>query len=86
MVGAFLVALLPLISVIWTAMVNGIPGLQKLDVVVNGERYPMKGLYDGEERTLDVAASMLPGNANTITFRATGKPGGSAMVMISDSE
>lgn len=67
-------------------VINGIPGLQKLDVIVNGERYQLKGLRDGEERALDVAASMLPGNANVITFRATGKPGGSATVMISDTQ
>src|ERR671926_526645 len=44
-VGAFLIALLPLISVIWTVMVNGIPGLLNpgfLSTSMNG----VTGVYD----------------------------------------
>jgi len=39
-----------------------------------------------EQRTLDVAGGGLPGDANIITFRATGKPGCTATVMILDRE
>jgi hypothetical protein len=68
----------------YVAITNGAPGLRNLEVIVNGEVYPMNGMRDGEERTLDVGPSMFPGNANAITLRATGKPGSTATVVIRD--
>lgn len=65
-------------------ILNGSPGLKSLLVTVNGVRYRVDGLKDGEQRTIDVAASMRPGNQNSVTLTAHGKPGGSAMVIIHD--
>lgn len=65
-------------------VINGAPGLNHLEVIVNGETYRLNGLKDGEERTIDVGASMLPGDANTIALRTAGKPGCAATVMIWD--
>jgi hypothetical protein len=63
---------------------NGAPGLKNLSIEVNGKKFEVAGLKENEIRNLDVAAAMAPGNNNTITLTALGKPGGSATVMISD--
>jgi hypothetical protein len=65
-------------------VMNGSSGIKRLDVIVNGVRFRLSGLRDGEERSLDVSAAMAPGNGNVIALSATGKPGGSATVMIHD--
>lgn len=63
---------------------NGTPGLRRIVAMVNGEKFNMTGLKDGEEVTLDVTAAMAEGFQNTITLVGYGKPGGSAAVMIWD--
>ncbi|MGH2451009.1 MAG: Ig-like domain-containing protein [Candidatus Limnocylindria bacterium] len=63
---------------------NGSPGLSKLDVIVNGKTWRLNGLKAGQVSTLDVASAMRPGNDNTFTLKAYGKPGASALVVISD--
>lgn len=63
---------------------NGRPGLRNLDIEVNGRKFKVHGLVDGEERTLDVSSAMRPGSGNTIRFTAHGKPGSSAALMIWD--
>jgi hypothetical protein len=63
---------------------NGSPGLKTLQVTANGQSFTVAALEDGEERTLDVSDAMLPGKQNVLTLAATGKPGGSATVMIHD--
>jgi hypothetical protein len=63
---------------------NGSPGVKNLEIEVNGRRWRVTGLADGTERTLDVSSAMLPGNGNTITVTASGKPGTSADLLISD--
>jgi len=63
---------------------NGTPGVRTLQVTVNGKKFVLAGLTDGEERTLDVSAAMLPGDANVITLSAHGKPSGSSTVVIHD--
>lgn len=62
---------------------NGTPGLKNLDVTVNGTRFKVTGLGDGEERTIDVSSAMVDG-ANTFELETFGKPGGSANIMIWD--
>ena len=57
-VGAFLVALLPLISVIWTVLVNGLPGLLDpgfLTTSMNG----VTGAFDN--KTVEEGAPVLGG-------------------------
>jgi hypothetical protein len=61
---------------------NNHPGLRNLEVIVNGDKFKITGLADGEEHTLDISSAMIPGDNNLITFKATGKPGGSATVLI----
>ncbi len=63
---------------------NGSPGVKRVKLVVNGTRFKVWGLADGEVRFLDVSAAMRAGNANTITVTARGKRGGSVVVIISD--
>ncbi|WP_069472769.1 VWA domain-containing protein [Candidatus Marithrix sp. Canyon 246] len=63
---------------------NGNPGLKKLEIIVNGNKYNVTGLKDNEERFLDISEYMFEGNDNTITLTAKGKPGTSAAIIISD--
>ena len=64
---------------------NGAPGVTHLEILVNGKKFNVNGLKDGEEKTIDVASAMVDGD-NVVTLRATGNPGGSASVMIWDGE
>ena len=65
-------------------ILNGDPGLKRVKLVVNGVTFKEADLAAGEVRSFDVAAAMLPGNANTIQISASGKKGASADVVISD--
>jgi len=65
---------------------NGSPGLSKIDIIVNGQTFKVKSLKDGEEVTVDVSSAMVPGDANKVDFKAKGKPGAFANVMIWDGE
>lgn len=65
-------------------VLNGNPGLRTLDVEVNGWRFHLTGLGDGEERTLDVGAAVQEGQDSTFVLTTHGKPGSSATVMIWD--
>jgi hypothetical protein len=63
---------------------NEAPGLERVDLQVNGRHFRMDHLADGEERILDVASAMRPGDRNTIVVQARGPKGGSALLVISD--
>ena len=63
---------------------NGSPGLKNLDITVNEQTFKLRGLRDDEVATLDVSSAMRSGDSNTITVTAHGKPGGSALLLISD--
>ncbi len=65
-------------------ILNGKPGLTKLTVTVNGKVFKVKDLEDGEKWSLDVSSAMKSGNSNTISLEASGKPGGSADVVVHD--
>lgn len=65
-------------------LTNGSPGVNRLDVVVNGVTFKLTGLKNGETRRLDVASAMKAGSNNTISLSAYGKPGGSIDVIIAD--
>jgi Ca2+-binding RTX toxin-like protein len=67
----------------WAEVRNGTPGLGHLRLSVNGQRYEVSGLRDGETRTLDVG-SALRAAGNTATLEARGKPGGRATVVLHD--
>jgi hypothetical protein len=64
------------------AVHNGSPGIANLRIVVNGEKIELAGLRDREIRTIDVSATMVAGNNNSITLTALGEPGGTAAVLI----
>lgn len=64
---------------------NGAPGLSHLLVVVNGMRFEMSGMADGERRVLDASRAMLPGDGNVVTLTSYGKPGSWARVLIAES-
>jgi hypothetical protein len=63
---------------------NNTPGLQRLDVEVNGTVWKVTGLKDGQSRTLDVSSAMQPGDDNVVKLTAHGRPGGAADVWIWD--
>jgi hypothetical protein len=62
---------------------NGDPGLWTLGADVNGQRFELADLAPNEERMYDLSSSMLPGDANTLDFVASGEPGGDATVILS---
>jgi Galactose oxidase, central domain/Kelch motif len=63
---------------------NDGPGLDRVDLYVNGHHFRFAHLKDGEQRRVDMAAAMHPGEHNTVLVRAHGSPDGSAMLVISD--
>jgi hypothetical protein len=63
---------------------NGDPGLQQIRIDVNGRKFTVAGLGDGEERTIDIGSAVVPGTDSTVTLTSHGKPGGTAAIMIWD--
>lgn len=63
---------------------NGHPGLRKLHVFVNGQRAAVLRVGPKGVQTADIAAAMTPGSQNIITLTGQGRPGASALVLISD--
>jgi len=59
-------------------------GVRGATIDVNGVRFQMSGLGDGESRTIDVSSAMLPGTSNTISATVHGSPGGTATIMIAN--
>ena len=65
---------------------NQIPGVTHLTILVNDRRFELTdSLKDGETIAVDTSSAMIVGAANTISIETTGKPGGSAIVVIGDS-
>lgn len=62
---------------------NGTPGVKKIEVIVNGEKFKVTGLKDGEEHTLDIASAMHEGD-NTVTIKINGPKNSWVNVMIWD--
>jgi hypothetical protein len=65
-------------------ILNGDPGLKQVQIDVNGRRFNVSGLQDGEKRTLDVGAAIVTGIDSTFKLTPHGKPGGTAEVVIWD--
>jgi hypothetical protein len=65
-------------------IMNGTPGLRNFEAVVNGIRFKVTGLKDGENRTIDVSSAMHAGYDNVITVKGHGPKGASAMAVVSD--
>ena len=64
---------------------NDNPGLNALDVVVNGTTFQVRKLADNATRVLDVSSAMKRGNHNTIDLVPRGKKGDSATITIGDN-
>jgi len=64
---------------------NGDPGLTNLSIRVNGKNFEIAGLGRNERRTLNVSSAMHEGR-NRIAITPRGKPGGTALVMVSDNK
>ncbi len=62
---------------------NGTPGVKKIEVIVNGEKFKVNGLKNGEEHTLDIASAMHEGD-NTVTIKIYGPKNSWVNVMIWD--
>ncbi len=67
----------------YIALQNGRPGLTLLTIKVNDGRTKILRLKDGETQQLDVASEMVRG-LNTMSFKAIGRPGTEANVVISN--
>jgi hypothetical protein len=63
---------------------NSTPGLDRVDIDVNGRRFRLADLADGETRTLTVSSAMHPGDHNVIETSTHGPRDGSALLVISD--
>jgi hypothetical protein len=65
-------------------LTNGKPGLEAVDVLVNGHAFHLDNLHDEQTRTLSVASAMRSGSHNTIRVIDHGPLGSSALLVISD--
>lgn len=63
-------------------VVNGDPGVRHLRLEVNGQVFDVLGLRDGDQRTVDVGAAMVPGANNTVVATAFGESGSRVYVLI----
>jgi hypothetical protein len=68
----------------FVTVTNGNPGLRNLEVLVNGRKFRLFKLKDGERRTLDVSRAMLPGDHNVLVLRGNGNAGSRADIIIWD--
>ena len=65
----------------WVEVRNGAPGLNRVTLVVNGQRFRAADLRDKEVRTSTSGRRCGPAS-NRVTLRAQGQPGGSATVVL----
>lgn len=63
---------------------NGSPGVRTLKIDVNGRKFLLTSLRDGEQRAVDLSPAMVAGDGNVVTLTAQGKPGGNVEVLIHD--
>jgi hypothetical protein len=66
-------------------VLNGKPGLKNVEATVNGFKFKLTGLKDGEVRTVDVSSAMKAGDRNVVTVKGHGPQGSSATLVIGDS-
>jgi hypothetical protein len=63
---------------------NGKKGLNRVHVVVNGQRIANVVLQSEEVRTIDIASALKASSQNSVTVIGRGNAGGSALLVISD--
>jgi len=62
---------------------NGNPGVKSVTVTVNGKRFEIANLKNGETRRgIDIGSAMTKGEPNTVQFRSKGKLGAGAIAVI----
>jgi hypothetical protein len=65
-------------------IINGVEGLKKVTLIVNGTKFKEKDLKDGETATMDISSAMKPG-LNKVTIRGNGRKGAWADIFIADT-
>jgi hypothetical protein len=65
-------------------IINGDPGMRKVQLIVNGKKFKEADLAAGEVRSLDISAAMKKGADNTIVVRTRGKKGAEVIVVVSN--
>ncbi len=70
-------------------VMNGSPGLKNLRIEVNGVKFEIAGLKDGEQRNIDISSGLYPpytlaNSGNSVIVTPLGAPGGSAMIVLSN--
>jgi hypothetical protein len=65
-------------------VINATPGLRWLEVTMNGSKFRLDPLSDGQTVSADLAAAMLEGDRNVVVLRGGGAVGASAYVLITD--
>jgi hypothetical protein len=65
-------------------IMNDANGVKKVELWVNGSKFKVADLTNGQTTTIDVAAAMRAGTNNTIEIRAIGAKGSSVTVVIHD--
>lgn len=63
---------------------NGKPGVSRVDIIVNGVKFQVKGLKNGAETTIDISSAMHDGDNNRVKLVARGNKGTWAEVIIWD--
>ncbi len=63
-------------------IMNDANGVKKVELWVNGNKFKVADLANGQTTTIDMAAAMRAGNNNTIEIRAIGPKGSSLTVVI----
>jgi hypothetical protein len=63
---------------------NGLRGLSRVSVTVNGKRFVARNLRAGERRKLHIGSALRRGRKNVVTLRGAGRPGGRATIMIAN--
>lgn len=65
------------------SIMNGNPGLKTVEAWVNGAKFKVKDLKDGENAMIDIGGALHAGN-NVVTLKGKGKKGSTADIMIWD--
>jgi hypothetical protein len=65
-------------------IMNGAPGLRNFEANVNGVKFKVTGLKDGENRTIDISSAMHAGDDNVVVVKGHGPQDSSAMAVLSD--
>ena len=63
---------------------GGTPGIQALDLFVNGRIFHVANVKSSRTTKIDIGAAMRPGTKNLVVARVHGKHAGTVKIVISD--